>query len=195
MKDFYCDIETGGINYKTDAILQIAGLIVIDEKMEEEVSFLLKPYSNKIINDDALIINGLTREQIEGFEDSMNIYNNLINIMKKYVDPYDKNDKFNFIGYCSWFDFNFLKQFFKDSGDKFFGSWFKYPPIDVYTLVKQYLKNRRDINIPYNYKLVTILEHFNIPTEKDKLHEALYDIKKTKELYNIISNYTINKSS
>ena len=70
--------------------------------------------------------NNLTIEELlhdKKFVEPIKVYKSIVNIFSKYIDKFDKKDKFHFIGYNSQaFDFPFLRYWFKKCGDIYFGS-------------------------------------------------------------------------
>jgi len=101
--------------------------------------------------------------------------------MKKYVDPYDKTDKFNFIAYNANFDNQRIRDFFDKIGDKYFGSWFYYPYLDVMTMAAVALVLERR-NMP-NFKLNTVAKKLGIQVDDAKTHDAMYDIYLTRAIF------------
>jgi DNA polymerase III epsilon subunit-like protein len=73
---------------------------------------------------------------------------------------------------------------FRRNRNEYYGSYFMTIPIDTAHIATEYFMNKR--KKPENYKLKTLLEFFKIPFLENKLHGALYDVKKTKELYNVL---------
>jgi len=60
------------------------------------------------------------------------------------VDKFDKKDKLHLAGYnIGGFDIPFLRTFFLQNNDKYFGSWFWSDSLDVMVLASLYLKNKR----------------------------------------------------
>lgn len=185
MKLLYCDTETGGLNPVKNPLLQLAGIIEIDGVEKEVFNYMIQPGDMDIIDEKALEVNDLTMEQIMGFDPPARIHAEFKMLMKQYVNPYDKRDKFHFIGYNSnSFDMPFIREFFKKQDDKFFGSWFFYPGIDVMLLTAHRLMGQR--HLMENFKLHTVAKKMGISVEDTKLHEALYDVELTKKLYNLV---------
>ena len=160
MKLIYIDVETGGTNPSRDALLQLAGIIEIDGKEVESFNFFIQPAKGKSVSSQALKVNGIKKEDIENFLQPGQAYRKFIEILSKYIDKYNKKDKFFFIGYNAKFDEAFVRQFFLDNGDKYFGSWFYFPIIDVAILAGMYLiGERKQLE---NFKLGTVLEYLNL---------------------------------
>jgi DNA polymerase-3 subunit epsilon len=103
-------------------------------------------------------------------------------MLSKYVDRYDKKDKFFLVGYNNTsFDNNFLRAWFVQNNDNYYGSWFWPNTIDVYVLATQkFMKERGDMN---DFKLKTVCRHAGISVDESKIHDAIYDIEITRALY------------
>jgi DNA polymerase III epsilon subunit-like protein len=97
--------------------------------------------------------------------------------MSKYVDRYNKNDKFVMAGFNVGFDEDFLRSTFRKVQEGYFGSWFAWPKIDVAFLVAlEYVKGLR---LP-DFKLATICAHYDIHIDA---HTALGDAKASRQLF------------
>lgn len=182
MKYFYVDVETSGLDPFRHAILQIAAIIEKDDKKEETFKATVAPFPNDILDPVALNVGGFTEEQIKGFKEPKEVYLDLKDLLNKYVDPYNKQDKFFFVGYNSnSFDMPFVRRLFEKNNDSYFGSYFFYPSIDVMILAAEALKKKRKV-MP-NFKLETVAKEIGVEFDKTKLHDALYDIEVTREVY------------
>lgn len=184
-KLFFYDLETTGTNPGRHSIHQISGEIVIDGKTLETFDFKVQPNPKAIIEDAALEVGEVTREQIMAYPPMGQVYIALVAMLSKYVNKYDKTDKFHLVGYNNrGFDDNFLRGFFLQNGDKFFGSWFWADSIDVLVLASTYLANRRaELQ---NFKLATVADFLGIDTTAGKLHDASFDIFVTKAVFDFI---------
>lgn len=110
------------------------------------------------------------------------IYNNLIKFLDSVINKFDPKDKAYFIAYNAKFDNDFIRQLFLKNKNDFIGSYFYNPVIDVMQLAAHKFM-RKNIR-PDNFKLGVVCKYFGIKVNDNKLHNALYDIQKTKELYN-----------
>lgn len=181
MKDrkiFFVDVETTGREFMVHDIIQLGGLIEINGKIVEEINFNCQPYNYSTIQTAALEVNKTTIEDLKTYQTPQTAHRKLKQTLEKYVDKYDKNDKFNLSGYNVGFDADFLRQFFSKSYDRYYGSLIDYHKLDVLSLVfilvfKGYLELE-------NYKLKTVANHFGIKYEE---HNALADIKVTREVF------------
>jgi DNA polymerase-3 subunit epsilon len=134
-KIMFIDVETTGTDYRKNAMIQLAGIITIDGIEQESFDFKIKPFENKEIVDEALVVTGTTREILNTYEEPIIIFKKLTDILNRYIDKFNREDKFHLVGYNCELDDDFLRQFFLDNKDPYFGSWFYFPPIDVCNLI------------------------------------------------------------
>ena len=64
MKLLFFDLETTGVNPGKNGIHQISGEIVIDGVSKEQFDFHVQPNPKAIIEEEALKVAGVTREQV-----------------------------------------------------------------------------------------------------------------------------------
>lgn len=187
MKIFYFDIETSGLDSKINDILTLSGLIEIDGEVKETIDLKIQPFNWESISDEALKVNGLTREEIKTFLPPREAFLKIQSLFKKYVDPYKKNktseDKLLPAGYNVKFDIDFLNQFWKKNNDNYFGSFIDYHALDLASIVL-FLKYKGLLKFP-GYKLVDVANALGITF---KAHEASEDIRITREIGNKIFN-------
>lgn len=113
------------------------------------------------------------------------MYSEFVAMLAKYVDKFNKKDKFFLVGYNNAaFDNQFLRGFFLQNGDVYFGSWFWANSIDVMVLASAYLAERRPEM--ENFKLSTVAKFLGVSVSDDSLHNALYDIELTRAVYDIV---------
>ena len=191
MKLLFFDLETTGTNPEKHGIHQISGEIVIDGVMKEDFNFYVQPAPDKEIENKALSIAGITREDLAKYPPMKDVYESLVAMLDKYVDRFNKKDKFFLVGYNNAsFDNQFLRKFFEDNGDKYFGSWFWSNSIDVMVLASAYLATRRpDME---NFKLSTVAKTLGVDVDDESLHNALYDIRLTKAIFDIVTRNNFN---
>ena len=194
-KLIFIDVETTGVNPERNGLTQISGCVQIGDEVKESFDYFVRPYPQDAIEMAALEVTGMDRRQFlppdhpdhlavpgQLFEDPKDIYVRLSTIFSKYASQYDKSDKFQFVGYNAHsFDMPFMRRFWEKNGDRFFGSWFWYPCLDVMLVWAQILQETRaDLS---NFKLATVARHCGIDVDDSRLHDSQYDIELTRELW------------
>ena len=185
-KLFFYDLETTGVKFWKNGIHQISGCIEIDGDVKEEFNFHVKPNPACVIEDEALDVSGVTLEQINAYPDMNVVYNQIKTMLSKYVNRYNKYDKFFLVGYNNApFDNQFFRAFFVQNNDNYFGSYFWSSAIDVMVLAANHLKSTR--HTMENFKLKTVANTLGVTVDESKLHDALYDIYLTRAVYRKIN--------
>lgn len=181
-KLFFFDLETTGVRFWKNGIHQISGAIQIDGEVKEYFNFHVQPYKDAIIEDEALSVSGITRETLETYQSMQEVYKHICDMLGKYVDKFDKTDKFFLVGYNNAsFDNPFFRAFFTQCGDKYFGSWFWSSSIDIMVLAAQKLMNER--NLMENFQQSTVAKAFWIDVDEGRAHEAQYDVEIMMKIY------------
>lgn len=183
MKLIYIDTETDGLDPKKNSIIQIAGIIRVNG-LDEEFDFKMAPWEGRESNPEALAISGRTIEEVKGYPDQRAIFQLFMALLGRSVDRYNKADKFMFCAYNARFDDDFLREWFAVNGDKYYGSWFWTPALDVMQLAAFYLMQKRH-TMP-NFKLATVYETI-IGKPMEGAHDALADIKATRDIAKVIA--------
>jgi CRISPR-associated protein Cas2 len=154
------DIETTGLSVNNDEIIEIGALIVKNNIVAEKFQSLVK--NTKPIPKSIEELTGITNQLIE--EEGREL-DEVLSSFLDFVGDY------KVISHNPEFDYSFLRKACKMHGLPLFSNEY----IDTLKLSK---KNLTDID---NYKLVTLLNHFDIQYEK--LHRSLSDCLATKELF------------
>lgn len=187
MKIMYFDLETTGVKHWKNGIHQISGVIEIDGVVQEKFDFKVQPNPKAVIESDALKVGGVTEEQVKAYPEMTVVHKQLITMLSKYVAKFAKQDKFFLAGYNSaHFDEDFLRAFFTQNGDAYFGSWFWAGSLDVMVLALEALKHKR--HLMKDFKLMTVAREFGITIDEAKLHDAVYDVMLTREVYLAITD-------
>jgi DNA polymerase-3 subunit epsilon len=194
-KIIFIDVETTGVNPERNGLTQLSGCVQIGGEVKESFDFFIRPFPEDEIEIAALEVTGFDRRQFllpdhpnylavdgQNFEDPRDIYDRVAAMLGKYVNQYDKTDKFQFVGYNAHsFDMPFMRRFWEKNGNRFFGSWFWYPCLDVMLIWAQILHPvRAELS---NFKLATVARHCGIKVDDTRLHDSQYDIELTRELW------------
>jgi DNA polymerase III subunit epsilon len=194
-KVIFIDVETTGTNPERHGLTQISGCIQIDNEVREFFDYYVRPFPADLIEDAALKVTGIDRRQFlqpsdpnflqvtgQEFLDPFDVFAAFKQMLSGYVDQYDKADKLQFVGYNSHsFDMPFMRRFWEKNNDRFFGSWFWYPCLDVMLVWAQILQPERG-QLP-NFKLATVARHCGIEVDDTRLHDSRYDIELTRQLW------------
>jgi len=176
-KVLYFDTETTGTDPNRNAIIQLSGMIEIDGEIVETFNYKMKPLPSEEIDPRAMEIHGMTVEEVSTYPDSLIVLREFLELLGRYCNKFDKNDKFHPAGYNVKFDLEMIHAFARKRGEMFLGSFLSWVPIDGMPLV-HYLVTRSDFKLP-DYKLKTVCDHFGISIQA---HDAMSDIQATREL-------------
>lgn len=178
-KVFWMDVETTGLFAGKHAIVQFAYMIEINGKIVAKKVIFASP-EKKEISEKALEITGFTRKEMLEWPSQHDLYSGLKKTLNKYIDPYDKEDKFFIGGYNVHFDVEFFRKLFKDHDDDYFGSYFHFATLDP-SRVGAFLEwagyaPQHSID----YKLKTMCGTWGYDLED--AHDALADVEATRGL-------------
>lgn len=183
MKILFYDLETTGIHPETTSIIQLAGIMTeLTESNEIKplggFNYTMKPRTGREVDLSALDINGFTMEELATFQDDREVFEKFTKFLNKHIDQFNKVDKAILAGYNNThFDTDFLRQWFIDNNNNYFGSYFWSNSIDVMPEASRYFVHYRPALL--NFKLGTVAKAMGIETDKSSLHDGLYDIKLT----------------
>jgi len=178
MKLLFLDTETTGLDPKENGVIQIAGVIAVDGEIKEKFNFRCKPFKGDIVSKKSLEVTGNTMEGIREFPEPENTYTDLIKVFNKYVDRYDKADKFYMVGQKAQFDYDFMDEWFKKNDNKYFYGYVAYHLVDLIGIAT-FFKIAGKLKVE-NMKLATLAESFGIEL---KAHDAMNDIMATREIF------------
>lgn len=179
-KQCFFDVETTGLNHNNHGIIQLAGILEIDGAEKERFNYKIQPFPQDVIDENALKVNGITEDEMLMFPDPMTVYLEFTAMLSKYVDKFDKSDKIQLVGYNARFDDDFLRSWFKKCGDKYYGSYFSWPSVDITNLIARvYRKSRHKFP---SFKLTSVAAIMGIPVDESQAHDAMYDVLLTKAI-------------
>lgn len=191
MKILFIDTETGGVNTQNSALIQISGIVRIDRLDIERFNFFVKPYPGLEVTDKALAIQGRSRKEIENYEYETVVYKKLKEIFDRYIDKYDRTDKFIVAGYNVRFDIEILNSLFKRHNDNYLFSYIESTTIDPLQIIG-FLQLCNKLPFLENNKLETWCKYFNI---KLNAHDSMEDIVATKKLiFKIVELIEVRKN-
>src|SRR5690606_4506813 len=99
MKDLFLDVETTGLDPLVNAVHQVSGQIFIDGELVERFDFNVQPHKGSKVNMDAIKVSNITMEDLRSYPDNFSVHRQLTELLGKYVDKFDKTDKFFFHAY------------------------------------------------------------------------------------------------
>ena len=183
-KQLFIDTETTGLDAEKNGILNIGGLVRIGDVASEPFDFFGQPFKTDEVSLEALKVNQTTKEMIDSYQSAEDLYSEFHTFLDKFIDKYDKRDKFFFYGWNADFDDRFLRAFFKKNKDKYYGSYILWPSINVAALLIDTLKELR-FNIS-DFHLDTAAKFMGLEVDEEKRHSAYYDAELTMKVYDLI---------
>jgi DNA polymerase-3 subunit epsilon len=187
MKLIYIDTETTGIECPESGLIQLAGVIEIGGEVKMSFDYRIRPFSTDTISDEALAVNGVTRQDLEDYADPQAVFRGFIDLLSEYVDRYDRTDKFHLVGYNAGFDADHLRAWFTKNNDQYFGSWFWHPPVDVMGIASLVLMRQRPAI--KNFRLATVARTLGLEVDSEKTHDALYDVELTRQMFYVMLDH------
>lgn len=184
-KQIFIDVETTGLDPKLHGLVQVSGAVVIDGRLKQSFDYLMCPPPEKTFEVRALEVIGMDMNEIKTFEKSDKAYSHFHSMLRKYVNKFDAKDKFHFIAYNSSFDVSFIRQWFLDNLDKYYGSMFWTPDLCVMRKAGFFLQNER--SKLKNFRLETVCEYLKLKST-GKLHNAMVDVELTMRLNKYIDD-------
>lgn len=195
-KSLYIDVETTGLDKTKAGLTQLAAIVVINGEEIDKIALDINPasYNREVeITERALEVTGKTLEDLANYPLSGQQFKKFIAFLDKHVNKFNKEDKFIPIAYNSQFDMGFLQEWFIDNEHKFFGSYFTYKDVDVFGLVKvlAHLKLIPINPVGGTHTLGALCDMYGISLGDDA-HDAIADIRATRELYQLLIDKFIN---
>lgn len=183
-KIFYFDVETTGLDPQKNDIIQLGYIVEINGQVKKEGEFKLQPINYATINKAALEVNKTTIEDLKTYPQPQLVHRQIVSLLDKYVDKYNKNDKFIVAGYNVDFDLGMFEEFFKKNNHKYFWSYFDYHKLDPITFI--FMLEYKGLIKLESHKLVNVCKYFGIEINA---HDALSDIKATRALIYKLMEY------
>lgn len=173
-------LATTGLDSKNDDIVKISYKIIDDySDTIEQGSLDARPRDSYLLygDEEALLYNGLTREELKSYEDPEEVGFKLLRMIKKY----SKQSKLRIVGYNLHFDYPFLERFMKIHCGVNLSDFVEYG-IDLAKVVPFY-EFCKGIRFK-SRKFISVLDYFGITfnpkdvTSKVECVERLFEIFK-----------------
>ena len=193
-KLFLFDLVTSGKNYRKHSILSMTFKIIIDNRVREQVNFLLKTDNTTLFDIERKTDENVCRilsldDEIK--KDQKIVFIELKRILTKYVNIYKKeNERFYLFGYnIGEYKNDFLKSFFyKNAEDeksrKYFNYYYSYfydNSIDISVLASQKLiKKRHDID---KFTKQNVCKLLNIEINEEEKQNEFYQLDISNRIY------------
>lgn len=187
------DTETTGVIPGKHGLIQVAGAILINNVTEEEFNFKCSPFPDDVIDPEALEIQGRTEEEVRRWPDPAATYRELLSVLGRHVDKFNKKDKLGFVAFNAGFDNSHMRAWFKKCDPeqgKYFGSWFWNPPMDIMSAAALLFGDAR-LKLE-NFKQGTVCEYLGIEAEGE-LHDADVDVRLATAVYRRLTDKWFEK--
>ncbi len=181
IKKIFLDTETTGVSRAKHELYMIGCIIEIDGIEKERFELYARPRHIETADAEALRKCNTTKEKLLSYPDPMETYKKFISILGKYINKFDRSDKFHMYGFYVSHDDKFLRKFFEEAEDKYYGSWFFVPVIDVASLAAERVQLIRPMM--KNFKQSEVAKTIGISVKDDNLHSALYDAELAMKIY------------
>jgi DNA polymerase-3 subunit epsilon len=190
-KVFYFDCETTGTDPVLNGLYELACIVEIDGEVKEEKIFQMRPFglagcpnshlgTADVIEVKALEVGYLSVKDLETYPYPKKTFGELIAFLDKYIDKFNKADKFIPAGFNVHFDMEFLNKWFIKNGDSYMGSYLNWRAMVDPLPVIRFLEYLDYIDIKPDHRLGTVCKYFDIPLEE--AHRAINDIRATREV-------------
>lgn len=191
LKLAFIDLETTGLDETLNGITQIAFILDIDGEIVEKKKYSVKPFPEDNITSEALKVQKTTFDNLFSEErmEPNKALEDLVSTMGKYVNQYDKTDKFYFMAYNGEsFDRPFLSAWTQKQNFKYLFSYLHFHVIDIFSMFRFY--NLGKYNTLPNQKLETAIKTLGLAEKypEESLHDALVDISATRDVFYTLLN-------
>lgn len=179
------DIETTGLDPNYDEVIEVAAIKVVDGKVIDEFSSLVKPNDcyefedeetgeclEEYVDDFITLLTGITNEMLETAPAPTEVFPKFFDFVGDSI----------LLGHNVNFDINFLYDLNEDLYKNYFSNDF----IDLMRLTRKVYPNFK------NHKLATIAKELNVNGKNH--HRALADCYITFECYNLMCNQITEKN-
>lgn len=182
MKLAFIDTETTGNDPKKHSIWQFSMQMYEDGEKIGEYYDKISPFKGDLGDDYVIKTYNLNIRELRKNKKPEVFVEDLKVVLEQHVDPFNKEDKLFLVAYSAVFDYDFLRSTFDRVGEKFFGSYFWYPPICAMQMAAMANMDERSkfINFKLHHVYELITGNKVIP---ERLHDADYDLQLLIELH------------
>lgn len=181
LKLFFIDIETGGVR-PTDPILQLSWIIKTKDT-EYSNNYFIKA-NIEDCDPVALAITGIDPSDPYAIEPEY-ACKLLIQDLSQHLDERNRHDKFYLVGYnCQNFDSKFIRRLFVENNFNY-NKFFWNPSIDVMLIAAGFCVGQRQKL--GDFKLPTVAKALGLIVDEDSLHDSMYDVLLTKDIYDVLA--------
>ena len=199
VKMCFLDVETTGTDPALHSVIQIAVRLVekkdwtTDHVIRRETwDTLVLPWPGSRWDEASKNVHGFDQCLLEAEHaiPHQTAHVTLINLLDRWVKRFDRADKLYIVGYNVKFDEAFMRSWFTAAGDLFFGSYFRFPSLDVAQMAAIALHDARG-TMP-DFRLSTVYQearrlspvYQGMPKlDVSRLHDAQYDLELTEDLF------------
>lgn len=193
-KFLFLDTETTGLDeqdedgftlvaHEIHSISELACIVDIGGQIKGRFEMNARPFEGDQVDPESVAINGITEEELLTFPPQSQLLRDFQIFLEKYVDPFDKTDKFWVVAYNAEFDMRFLRHLWSSHHDDYFGSYFWVPPIDIMQVVALAIAGEGIRPSFPNFKLSTVAKQLGIKVSEDKIHRAMYDVRLVRQIF------------
>lgn len=203
MSTIFCiDVETTGLNYKENGLIEIAILADVGNYIEDRLYIQIQPFDDDIINyENELGQSSMSWKQFKHFNmeslwnclviphqkkvgdlrtglSSAEAIDKITAFFDKFINKYDIKEKAFILGYNVRFDLDFLSEFFRKCDNNYLGSYINWRLLDPLYLM--WTQSYNSVFKNENFKLETIAKAFRL---EHYPHNALSDIEVTRRIW------------
>lgn len=175
-KVLFLDTETTGLDCNLHGLVQVAGIVEVDGDAVEEFNIKVKPYPLDEVSAEAVKVNGWKADSF-GLPPTEG-YKKIIGVFNRYIDRYNKQDKFLMVGQNVQFDYGFLERFFKKNRNDYLYSYIHWRKVDLIG-ISAFMDFCGKVDFNGNYKLESVCKTLGIPITA---HDALNDVRAVREV-------------
>ncbi|PCJ57012.1 MAG: hypothetical protein COA65_09930 [Rhodospirillaceae bacterium] len=179
MKYALIDVETTGLDPKTNAIWQIAMILVDGPILGAPIVREFRPYKDSVLDPKALEVCGISKNYLDRLPlTSVDVAWEFVSIIKKFRGA--MGERVHFVAYNSSFDYQFVREWYNRHHIHAFAGQFYWPSIDVAGMASLKVDPKTR---PRRFRLQEACGCFDIAFDTKAAHDAQYDIEKTYELF------------